>query len=261
MKNFKKGFTLAEVLISLTVIGIIAAITLPTTLSNYQAKVVGVKLSKFAGHLEGSALAYVSDYGSFVSAEDASSFLNKTFIVKNTVSTNSNSPSLSGANLSAQKNEGKLQQTEAKQQVINITKGEIKSMPSSISILKDGTGITTLSQEHLNFKDYAAVVDRYKVGDPKFVVKFYPNVKGLPSFAQQNFNFVVTELGYVYPHNDDTCLWSIYNNDYRTNADTYSLGSACVTNDSLSGSNEKVDFINLEKIINDNIERSMNTFN
>ena len=249
MKKFKNGFTLAEVLISLTVIGIIAAITLPTTLSNYQAKVVGVKLSKFASNLEGSALAYVSDYGSFVSTDDASSFLNKTFIVKNTVSTGSNSSNLSGLNQNKQMMQEKSQ-IEAKQQEIYITKGNTSSMPSSISILKDGTGITSLTEENLNFEDYSAVVDRYKVGDPKFVVKFYPNVKGLPSFAQQNFNFVVTELGYVYPHNDDTCLWSIYNNDYRTNADTYSAGSACITKESTSGNNGKVDF-----------EQTMNTFN
>ena len=37
--NFKKGFTLAEVLITLGVIGIVAAITLPTLIKNVQTKV------------------------------------------------------------------------------------------------------------------------------------------------------------------------------------------------------------------------------
>ena len=37
--KMKKGFTLAEVLITLGVIGIVAAMTIPTLVNNYQEKV------------------------------------------------------------------------------------------------------------------------------------------------------------------------------------------------------------------------------
>ncbi len=40
MSKFKHGFTLAEVLITLGVIGIVAAITLPSLITNYKVKVL-----------------------------------------------------------------------------------------------------------------------------------------------------------------------------------------------------------------------------
>ena len=43
----KSGFTLAEVLITLGIIGIVAALTLPTVMSNYKKKVVATKMKKF----------------------------------------------------------------------------------------------------------------------------------------------------------------------------------------------------------------------
>ena len=47
LKNAKRGFTLAEVLITLGIIGIVAALTLPTVMSNYKKKVVVTKMKKF----------------------------------------------------------------------------------------------------------------------------------------------------------------------------------------------------------------------
>lgn len=45
--NLKKGFTLAEVLITLGLIGIIAALTIPNITSYYRKKVVETRMSKF----------------------------------------------------------------------------------------------------------------------------------------------------------------------------------------------------------------------
>ena len=47
MKNYnkrKRAFTLAEVLITLGIIGVVAALTIPTLISNYQKKVTVAKL-------------------------------------------------------------------------------------------------------------------------------------------------------------------------------------------------------------------------
>ena len=48
MKNrdFKKGFTLAEVLITLAIIGVVAAMTIPTLISNYKKHTVETKLKR-----------------------------------------------------------------------------------------------------------------------------------------------------------------------------------------------------------------------
>ena len=42
----KKGFTLAEVLITLGIIGVVAAMTLPTLMQNYQKKVAVERAKK-----------------------------------------------------------------------------------------------------------------------------------------------------------------------------------------------------------------------
>lgn len=44
--KLKHGFTLAEVLITLGVIGVVAALTIPTVIANYQKKVTGTRLKQ-----------------------------------------------------------------------------------------------------------------------------------------------------------------------------------------------------------------------
>ena len=62
----KKGFTLAEVLITLSIIGVVSALTLPNLSSGYSKQVTATQLSKAINTLENAnALAlqenYVSD--------------------------------------------------------------------------------------------------------------------------------------------------------------------------------------------------------
>lgn len=45
-KKFKNAFTLAEVLITLGIIGVVAAMTLPTLIANYQKQVYANGLKK-----------------------------------------------------------------------------------------------------------------------------------------------------------------------------------------------------------------------
>lgn len=50
----KNGFTLAEVLITLGIIGVVAALTIPTLISNYQKKEVPIRLQKMYNTLWGA---------------------------------------------------------------------------------------------------------------------------------------------------------------------------------------------------------------
>jgi prepilin-type N-terminal cleavage/methylation domain-containing protein len=62
MKN--KGFTLAEMLISIGVIGVIAAITIPTLVNNYQKDVQVTSLKKFYNELDNALQRKMTDTNS-----------------------------------------------------------------------------------------------------------------------------------------------------------------------------------------------------
>ena len=62
--DYKKyAFTLAEVLITLGIIGVVAAMTLPTVINKYQEKVTVTKLKKFYSVLSQSYLFATEQYG------------------------------------------------------------------------------------------------------------------------------------------------------------------------------------------------------
>ena len=59
----KNGFTLAEVLITLGVIGVVAALTLPSVISNYKEREYIVKLQKAYSTITQAFTAAIADYG------------------------------------------------------------------------------------------------------------------------------------------------------------------------------------------------------
>ena len=62
-KHKNHGVTLAEVLITLGIIGIVAALTMPTLVRNYQEKATVIKLKKTYSILSQSYLYAVQEYG------------------------------------------------------------------------------------------------------------------------------------------------------------------------------------------------------
>ncbi len=59
----KKGFTLAEVLITLGIIGVVSALTIPTLIANHQKEVVATSLRKAYAELNLALQMAISDYG------------------------------------------------------------------------------------------------------------------------------------------------------------------------------------------------------
>lgn len=59
----KKGFTLAEVLITLGIIGVVAAMTLPSVVGNYKKKVTVTRLKKFYSTMQQAIQLSEKDYG------------------------------------------------------------------------------------------------------------------------------------------------------------------------------------------------------
>ena len=58
----KNGFTLAEVLITLTIIGIVAAMTMPALLSSIEKGQIGPKLAKAISTLENANRTILQQY-------------------------------------------------------------------------------------------------------------------------------------------------------------------------------------------------------
>ncbi len=63
----KKAFTLAEVLITLAIIGIVAAITIPTLIQNYKKRVVVTKLQRTYSVMNNAISMAVAENGDFSS--------------------------------------------------------------------------------------------------------------------------------------------------------------------------------------------------
>ena len=62
-RTIKRGFTLAEVLITLGIIGVVAAMTLPTLVQNYRNHVVETRLAKFYTTVNQAIMLAEADYG------------------------------------------------------------------------------------------------------------------------------------------------------------------------------------------------------
>lgn len=59
----KFGFTLAEVLITLGIIGVVAALTIPNLLAHYQKQQTVIKLKKIYSNLQQSIRMATEEYG------------------------------------------------------------------------------------------------------------------------------------------------------------------------------------------------------
>lgn len=61
MRNLNKAFTLAEVLVTLAIIGVVAAMTVPTLMQNYQKKTYVTQIHKVYTELQQAAEQYMTD--------------------------------------------------------------------------------------------------------------------------------------------------------------------------------------------------------
>ena len=198
----KKGFTLAEVLITMGIIGIIAAITMPTLMMDTKYKQLGVKLSKFYSSLYNVTKEYTASNNDFSSAEEVAAHLRNSFDIKSN-------------------HNGGLQLFTANTVLFSMNNSSADS-----AILSDNTQIAITSYSSSVF---GALPDIYsnvrKYGSPIAVVWFDAAVNGLPSSSNTEFKFAVTTKGKVVPI--DACGLAIFNNDWIVTNDFYTKGGVC----------------------------------
>ena len=80
MKKFKLGFTLAEVLITLGIIGVVAAIVMPTVMTAHQYSIIGTRCAKMAQQAENSARSYAVMQDENITDGNFGTWFNDTFI-------------------------------------------------------------------------------------------------------------------------------------------------------------------------------------
>ena len=243
MKRIRSGFTLAEVLITLGVIGVVSAIVMPAVMTNYTYKTVGVKLSKFMSQLENAARPYVVQNQGFVDeTESVVAFVQEAFLITNMSELTTTTVDCSEEDLSeSDRALCGIDTTSEIQYFSNLvsdtdqiadptaTEGTRLAAGQDIVKLKDGTmfQLYLLGAEGLSDR-MGADVNVNQVGVPVFGIAFDPSVNGLPKAVNKAYKFIVTELGYVYPDRSDECLSQIYDADFLTNSKTFGANSACV---------------------------------
>ena len=231
MKRIKPGFTLAEVLITLGIIGVVAAIVMPSIMTNYTYKTVGVKLSKFASQLEAATRPYVVQNTSFTSSiPEISAFIEESFLVKNAddfkeetfdctkKEKSDNEKAVCGA--TTDKLTFKQFAIATPNKFENSALGTGANFPANSTpiIIKDGTSFLAYPQTHVEQDD----INTEQVGEIVFGIAFSPEVKGLPKAVNKVYRFVVTELGYVYPDRaNDDCMAKIYDAEFLTTSKTF----------------------------------------
>ena len=238
MKRMKSGFTLAEVLITLGIIGVVAAIVMPAVMTNYTYKTVGVKLSKFMSQVEGASRPYVVQNTSFTGTlGDISNFVQESFLIKNpndyTKRTIECSAEMAAGADKTLCDSGKVN---GEYVDIEVTDYASNDMQTALENGNATTGVALNSNgaKPIQLKDGTRFIayplpeghahnlfDAEQVGAPVWGIAFDPQVNGLPKIVNHAYRFVVTELGYIYPDETDACMAAIFANDFNTNATTF----------------------------------------
>lgn len=187
MKRKKLGFTLAEVLITLAVIGIVAAVTLPNLMTSYQYNLLGVKLGKFLSNAEAASRAYVAANERITSAEALAQFADSAFDYK------------------------------------DMAEVTADNMGDFIE-LKDGTQVKFVFTEDAAGED-AETYPLRKYGTVIANLVFEPRISGLPSTIQHEYTFAMTESGYIYPASTDACNTALFKDlNYKLKAADFAAG-------------------------------------
>ena len=206
----KKGFTLAEILITLGIVGVVAALTLPGVVMSYQKKVYVAQLQRIYNQFVNGTKGIMSENGldslkeADSSLKKASTFLNKIVTVSRTGDVSSVMAS-SYKSLNSDKEislSGKKEKVEKKV----AAKKEAKATKSSLSCVVVDTG-ASICMTDINSDGYATVYVDLN-GPSK------PNVIG-----RDFYSFQLTPAGKVN---------SGYNKDWCKNAKDLNQASYCL---------------------------------
>ena len=210
----KKGFTLAEVLIVLGIIGVVAALTIPNFVRDYKCKEIGTKLAKFQNTLEKATTEYV--------ITTDRNLRNDTPSLLHDLQDYENFYNLINDAMTYKKQEGENPIEE--------------TMPSDLTpqtlgdeyfVMRDDTRVRfvcTGDDAGLSIN----IPNENKMGrQTNFWAYFDPGVSGLGNNAHSVFIFGITNKGFVLPSATDTCLTAIASNKWTVLPTYYKNGGVC----------------------------------
>ena len=201
----KLGFTLAETLITLGIVGIVSALTIPTLVSNNQNKINASKLASAIPAVENAFTTMMATEGvqDFAETEFAQNYTTGNSILsKYTKIIGSNSLSVYYENLKPFK---------------NINSKNVTSVPSKITYqLKNGATIL-LSKTNREITEAQAEEAGIPITTSSLELRIDVNGKQEPNVIGRDlFSFLVGSDGHLYPIGSLTTSWLIYKNEEQT---------------------------------------------
>ena len=184
--NKKTAFTLAEVLITLTIIGVIAAITIPNLIQNYQEHATVNKVKKFYTTLTNAYAQAVKEYGpadewnlNTSNVQDAEKIYERIFMPYFKIAKNCGVENLGNCF------------SDIYYKLLNGSNNSVKYTSNKYYkiLLTDGTIITVRSGSSSADADYQAAINIDVNGNKP------PNVIGVDMFAFMIRNDIVTPIG------------------------------------------------------------------
>ena len=209
-----KGFTLAEVLITLGIIGVISALTLPTVRNNTTYKQLGTKMAKFVSVMEGATLAYVTGTDEdFKSDEILQDFMKRNLLIKETYTAPPTVDNKIIYHVDSYNTDGGW--------------GPITTpLPDCSLRLKDGTAVNFNKTNTSTIDTDIYPADVY--GTFAYTVRFCPMVSGInKQHGQQIFRFALTRKGYILPVKEDLCTTAILKSEWKVTSEMFESGGAC----------------------------------